>query len=223
LTISPVNISDASTNYNVVITGACTNSVTPLSLALIVFNAPVIVSQPLNQKECVGNSASFSAGAIGIGLTYQWRKGTANIVNGATITGANSATLTINPVNTFDVASNYNVVITGACSLVTSTSGYASLTLCTLTGVSPLKVGDEIISIYPNPSKASLNIDLLDVSQQDKVALKLFDTMGTMVVNTNLTSKLTTLKTTHLPSGIYLYKVQDSNKTIQSGKLIFQQ
>ena len=47
--------------------------------------------------------------------------------------------------------------------------------------------------------------------------------MGTMVVNTNLTKKLTTLKTSNLPSGIYLYKVLDNSKTIQSGKLIFQQ
>ena len=223
LTISPVSISDASSNYNVVITGACTSSVTPLSLALIVFNAPVIVSQPLNQTACVGASASFSAGVTGIGLTYQWRKGTANIVNGVNVTGATSATLTINPVNTFDVASNYNVVITGACSAVTSTSAYASLALCTQTGVSPLKVGDEVISIYPNPSKSSINIDILDSSQFDKAELKLYDAMGTMVINTNLTKKLTTLKTSNLPSGIYLYKVLGNSKTIQSGKLIFQQ
>ena len=223
LTISPVSISDASSNYNVVITGACTNSITPLSLALVIFNAPVIVSQPLNQTACVGTSASFSAGVTGIGLTYQWRKGTANIVNGINITGATSATLTINPVNTFDVASNYNVVITGACSAVTSTSAYASLALCVQTGVSPLKVGDEVISIYPNPSKTSINIDILDATQFDKAELKLYDSMGAMVINTNLTKKLTTLKTTNLPSGIYLYKVLDNSKTIQSGKLIFQQ
>ena len=223
LTISPVSISDASSNYNVVITGACTSSVTPLSLALIVFNAPVIVSQPLNQTACVGASASFSAGVTGIGLTYQWRKGTANVVNGGNISGATSATLTINPVNTFDVASNYNVVITGACSSVTSTSAYASLALCVQTGVSPLKVGDEVISIYPNPAKTSINIDILDATQFDKAELKLYDSMGAMVMNTNLTKKLTTLKTTNLPSGIYLYKVLDNSKPIQSGKLIFQQ
>ncbi len=223
LTISPVSISDASSNYNVVITGACTSSVTPLSLGLVVFNAPVIVSQPLNQTACVGSSASFSAGVTGIGLTYQWRKGTANVVNGGTISGATSATLTINPVNTFDVASNYNVVITGACSSVTSTSAYASLALCVQTGVSPLKVGDEVISIYPNPAKTSINIDILDATQFDRAELKLYDSMGAMVINTNLTKKLTTLKTNNLPSGIYLYKVLDNSKTIQSGKLIFQQ
>jgi hypothetical protein len=223
LTISPVSISDASTNYNVVITGACTSSVNPLSLALVVFNAPVIVSQPLNQTACVGSSASFSAGVTGIGLTYQWRKGTVNIVNGSNISGATSATLVINPVNTFDVASNYNVVSTGTCSATTSTSGYATLALCTQTGVSPLKVGGEVISIYPNPAKTSINIDISNASLVDNAELKLYDAMGRIVVNTNLTKKLTTLKTNNLPSGIYLYKVLDNNKTIQSGKLIFQQ
>ena len=223
LTISPVSLTDASTNYNVVITGACTSSVTPLSLALNVLNAPVIVSQPLNRIACVGNSASFSAGVTGIGLTYQWRKGTVNIVNGSNISGATSATLTINPVNAMDVASNYNVVITSACSSVTSTSANASLALCVATGVSPLKVGEEKVSIYPNPSKTSINIDILDASQLENAALKLYDAMGKMVSNTNLTTKLTTLKTTNFPTGIYLYKVLDNDKTIQSGKLIFQE
>jgi hypothetical protein len=223
LTINPVSISDASTNYNVIIMGACTSSITPLSLGLIVFNAPLIVSQPLNQTACVGNSASFSAGVTGIGLSYQWRKGTVNIINGGNISGATSATLTINPVNTFDVSANYNVVVTGACSSVTSTSGNASLSLCVPTAISPLKVANEAISIYPNPSKTSINIDISDTSLADKTELKLYDVMGKMVVNTNLTKKLTTLKTSNLPSGIYLYKVLDNNKTIQSGKLIFQQ
>jgi hypothetical protein len=223
LTISPLSITDASTNYNVVITGACTSSVTPLSLALNVLNAPVIVTQPLNQTACVGNSASFSAGVSGIGLTYQWRKGTVNIVNGGNISGANSATLTINPVNAMDVASNYNVVITGACSSVTSTSANASLALGVATGVSPFKVSDDKVSIYPNPSKTSINIDILDASQLENAALKLYDAMGKMVSNTNLTTKLTTLKTTNFPTGIYLYKVLDNDKTIQSGKLIFQE
>jgi hypothetical protein len=177
----------------------------------------------VSTSACVGGSVSFSATAVGTGVSYQWRNGTVNLVDGGNISGANSATLSINPVNALDVASNYNVVITGACSSVTSTSANASLALCVATGVSPFKVGEEKVSIYPNPSKTSINIDILDASQLQNAALKLYDAMGKMVSNTNLTTKLTTLKTTNFPSGIYLYKVLDNDKTIQSGKLIFQE
>lgn len=225
LTINPVDISDASANYNVVVTGACSASVNPLSVSLLVFDAPVIVSQPANQIPCVGNSASFSAVASGIGLTYQWRKGTTNLTNGGNISGATSATLTINSVNTFDVASNYNVVVTGVCSIITGTSANASLVLCTQTGVAPLKVNmaNNAVSIYPNPSKNSINIDIVDAKQIQNAELKLYDGLGAVIINTPLTNKTTTVKTTNIPSGIYFYKVVENDLTIQTGKLIFQQ
>jgi len=117
------------------------------------------------------------------------------------------------------------VVITSACSAVSSTSTNASLTLCILTGASALKIGtpNDVVSIYPNPSKASINIELLDAAQTLHPELKLYDAMGAMVINKSLTDKTTTLNTTQFTSGIYMYKVFDNNKTIQSGKLIFQQ
>lgn len=225
LTISPVTLADASSNYNVVVTGSCATSVTPLSISLVVFGAPVIVSAPVSQTPCVGTSTSFSVVASGIGLTYQWRKGTVNLSNGGHISGATSAKLTINSVSASDVASNYNVVVTGACSTVTSTSANASLALCSYTGTPALKVGNpnDVVSIYPNPSKASINIELVDAAQTTNPELKLYDALGAMVINKSLTDKTTTLNTNNFPSGIYFYKVFDNDKTVQSGKLIFQQ
>lgn len=225
LTINPVDISDASANYNVVVTGACSASVNPLSVSLLVFDAPVIVSQPINQVSCIGTSASFSVTASGIGLTYQWRKGTTNLVNGGNISGATSATLTINSVNTFDVASNYNVVVKGACSTTTGTSANASLVLCNPTGVAPSKVGmnSDAVNIYPNPSKDVINIDIVAAKQLQNAELKLYDGLGAVIINTPLTNKSTIVKTTNIPSGIYFYKVVENDLTIQTGKLIFQQ
>jgi hypothetical protein len=83
--------------------------------------------QPVNQIACVGSSASFSVTATGTGLTYQWRKGNSNLTNGGNISGATSATLTINPVGISDAAVNYNVVVTGTYGSVTSNN--ASLTV----------------------------------------------------------------------------------------------
>jgi hypothetical protein len=113
LVINPVTLSDTASNYHVTITGICSPDVTSTDVSLIVNAAPVI-----STVVCVGGSVSFSATATGgTDLTYQWRKGSVNLVNGGNISGATSATLTINPVTISDVSPNYNVVINGVCEI----------------------------------------------------------------------------------------------------------
>ncbi len=128
LTINPVNITNASSNYNVVISGGCASSFTSTNISLVIGTTPSITSQPTNQSACAGNSVSFSSFASGSGLSYQWRKGTVNLINGGNISGATTATLTLNPVSISDVGTNYNVVVTGGCA-PSSTSTNVSLTL----------------------------------------------------------------------------------------------
>jgi photosystem II stability/assembly factor-like uncharacterized protein len=84
-----------------------------------VCTAPTIDMQPGNQTVCAGSSASFPVGASGTALTYQWRKGGVPLSNGGNITGANTATLTINPASTGD-AGSYDVIITNSCGTATS-------------------------------------------------------------------------------------------------------
>jgi len=73
-----------------------------------------ITTQPGNQTVCAGSSASFSVAATGSALTYQWRNGSVDLVNGGSFSGVTTATLTINPVNAADTSSFYNVVIGGS-------------------------------------------------------------------------------------------------------------
>ena len=127
LIINPVNISDTAYNYNVIVTGSCTPNDTSIFVSLTTGTAPIITTEPINQTACAGNSVSFSVAATGSGLTYQWRKGTVNLINGGNISGANSDTLTINPVNISDTAYNYNVIVTGSCT-PNDTSIFVSLT-----------------------------------------------------------------------------------------------
>jgi hypothetical protein len=84
------------------------NSITA-SIPICSNPSPTIVTQPANQTVCAGSSVSFSVSAIGAGLTYQWRKGSVNLVNGGAISGATSSVLTINPSSASDIATNYNV------------------------------------------------------------------------------------------------------------------
>ncbi|MES2141015.1 MAG: ice-binding family protein [Bacteroidota bacterium] len=109
LVISNVSLLDTAYNYNVVVSGTCSPNDISLNVSLDVNPSPVIVMQPSDQTVCEGDSIGFVVVATGTALTYQWRKGLTNIF------GATNDTLTIDPANVSDVASNYNVVITGAC------------------------------------------------------------------------------------------------------------
>jgi gliding motility-associated-like protein len=115
LIIFPVSISDAALDYNVVISGTCAPNDTSINVSLTVNAAPIIITEPVNQTACVGDSVSFTVAASGTGLTFQWRKGIVNII------GETNDTLTIDPVSITDAALNYNVVVTGTCSSDTST------------------------------------------------------------------------------------------------------
>jgi hypothetical protein len=75
--------------------------------------APAINTQPTNQSACVGGNVTFSVGATGSGLTYQWRKG------GINIGSATSSTFTINSIIAGD-AGNYDVVVSTPCGLSTT-------------------------------------------------------------------------------------------------------
>ncbi len=128
LIINPANIGDTASNYNVVITGTCLPNDTSIFVSLLIDTAPVITDEPINVTVCAGDSVGFTVASTGTGLTYQWRKGTVNLVNGGSISGATTDTLIINPANIGDTANNYNVVITGTC-LPNDTSIFVSLTI----------------------------------------------------------------------------------------------
>jgi hypothetical protein len=71
-----------------------------------------INTQPQNQIVCETASASFSVGATGANLNYQWRKGGVNLTDGAAISGATSANLNINSAALSDTGT-YDVLVTG--------------------------------------------------------------------------------------------------------------
>lgn len=222
LTINPVSITDAALNYNVVVTGACLLKTTSMNVSLSINTAPLITIEPVNQTVCaIGNSANFWVDAIGTGLTYQWRKGSVNLTDGGNISGANSAMLTINPVEITDVATNYNVVVSGTCAPA-SISLEASLSICTTTAIISSKDNKSVVNFFPNPFKTSINMFINDFSEHNSCEIRVYNILGELVFNTIVTKQLTTIETGNLPSGTYIYKVIDNNKTIQTGKLITQ-
>ena len=129
LTINPVTAADAATNYNCVVSNGCGSPRISNNASLTV-NTPASVNTPQNQTGCIGGTATFSVTAGGSPApTFQWRRGLTNLTNGGNISGATTATLTINPIAAGDAVNNYNCVVTNACG--SATSGNATLTLNT--------------------------------------------------------------------------------------------
>ncbi len=82
-----------------------TGTLTLTVIGTVVEVAPTITSGPANTTITEGDNASFSITADGTApIAYQWR------FNGATIAGANSATLTLSSVTT-QQAGQYDVVV----------------------------------------------------------------------------------------------------------------
>ena len=148
LRFNSATILDAATNYNVIISSTCSVNDTSANVALNISTAPVIATEPTNQTACATSSASFTTVVLGSGYTYQWRKGNVNLVNGGNISGANSATLIINPVSITDVASNYNVVVTNICNFKDSSINVSlavnALPIAIASSNSPICVGSTI-------------------------------------------------------------------------------
>lgn len=118
---------NASINVNAVVTGLTLSSyhfrlVAQNSLGTtygidqfpgIISTPPVISEHPQDLAVNVGDPAEFTVFATGGGLSYQWQKGTSDIV------GATSATLTI-PTTTVLSAGSYRCVVTNADGEATS-------------------------------------------------------------------------------------------------------
>ena len=78
-------------------------------------HTPVIAQQPVNSAVCAGQTAAFTARAYGPGpLSYQWRQGPINLVDGGNLSGTTTPTLTIDPAGLADARPDYNVIASNA-------------------------------------------------------------------------------------------------------------
>lgn len=107
-------------SYDVIVTGEC-GADTSGAGTLTIRSQTTIAAQPVSQVACPGSPVTFTVGATGAGtLSYQWKKG------GNDISGATSSSLVLSSVSAAD-AGDYEVVVTGACGPVTSTTVTLSL------------------------------------------------------------------------------------------------
>lgn len=110
----------------------------------------------------------------------------------------------------------------GALSTTTINAGGMVPGNCATVGVTQ-DVQNSLVSVYPNPFDASINIRINAATKNDLTELIIYNTAGETIMNVLITQKITSLKTNHLTSGVYFYKITNDSKTIQSGKLLRQE
>jgi len=122
---TPVTTIAGVSYYYVVVSGACSPSVTSNVSGSVTVNAPpAITTQPATPTAtCTGSGTqTISVTATGLGLTYSWRKGGVAVTNGGVFSGQGTSTLTLTNAIATD-AGSYDVVVSGSCApAVTSTA-----------------------------------------------------------------------------------------------------
>ncbi|MBM3412878.1 MAG: T9SS type A sorting domain-containing protein, partial [Bacteroidetes bacterium] len=113
--------------YRCIVAGQCGSS-TSSAGTLTVNTLPAVVTHPSNVAQCTGTTVSFSVGASGTALTYQWEVSTDGGSTYSAIAGETSATYTITSTVLSQNNNRYRCVVSGACSPA-ATSNAATLTL----------------------------------------------------------------------------------------------
>jgi len=76
------------------------------------------------------------------------------------------------------------------------------------------------VNIYPNPFHSFLTIEINDSFEINNTQIILYDAFGKQVKKAVVSKTTTTLETSGLTSGFYLYKIISNGKIIQTGKLL---
>jgi hypothetical protein len=99
--------------YRCVVSGSCT-PVNSAAVVLTVNAPPTVVTPPASTSICAGNVVSFTIGASGGGLTYQWQLSTDNGVTFNNIAGATNATYSFTALLTQNNY-QYRCIVNGTC------------------------------------------------------------------------------------------------------------
>jgi uncharacterized delta-60 repeat protein len=143
LTLSNVCGGDVG-SYFVVISnsfGSVTSSVASLTLLA----PPSIVTQPQSISVLLGSNANFSLTANGTGpLIYQWKRNGSPLADGGTVSGSQTASLTLGSLTLGD-AGSYSVVVTNQAGSVTSDA--AILRVLAMPGIRNIANTDGVVTI----------------------------------------------------------------------------
>ena len=130
LTITGVAIPNTFKMYRCEMSTGCVPATVTNSVTLTINDAPSISANPVNKTICENGNTSFTVGANGTGITFQWQLSTNggstwnNVANGGVYSGATTFNLSLTNVPTSYNNYRYRCIVTGTCpSPLTSSAG----------------------------------------------------------------------------------------------------
>jgi hypothetical protein len=155
--------------YDCVVTGECPPAITSQPATVSITARPSVTTQPVSQNIDEGKSLSLSVSAVGVGLTYQWKK------DGSSITGATTSTLSIASATKSDEGS-YVCEVAGSCGSVSTQAAVVKVN----SGTSVQEVesaAGRMTVIGPQPATDAVTIGL-QLDRPQELTARLFDAQG---------------------------------------------
>ena len=147
----------------------------------------------------IGESATLTASTAASNYTWSTSENTASIT--VTPTVGTTYTLTVN--DGLCEANTTIFVDAQVCSGLVENLAYNN------------------VSIYPNPNNGMVTV-AISSNFNANTSLEVYDALGKLVIKETLTKENTSIKTTDLKDGVYMFKVISNNNTIKVGRMIKQ-
>jgi len=130
LVISSNNPTMSGYQYRCLLSNAvCTSPVNTNTVTLTVNTLPAISSQPQAQSTCSGTTVSFTVGASGTGVQYQWQVNTGtgfvNLTDGGNYAGVTTSTLIVSNTAVTMSGYQYRCVVSGICAPAVNSTAVA--------------------------------------------------------------------------------------------------
>jgi hypothetical protein len=199
-TTSLVIVNPASTTVYTV-TGDLNGCKNTATVSLNVVQTPTLSVSASQTVLCVtGETGSSILTASTSATSYSWSNG--SITNSIAVT----PTLT----------TTYSVTVTNAgC----SSEAAVTVNVTDCTGLQEQFAS--AINIYPNPTNGVVNV-AINSQFVGTASIEVYDVIGKLLINETLVSEVTTVNTSKLKQGIYMFKVVNDNQTIKVSRIIKQ-
>jgi len=198
---SSVVIVNPSANTSYTVTGEIDGCKNTTTLSLNVIPTPTVSASASQTVLCVtGETGSSILTASSSAASYSWSN------------GSTTSSIAVTPTLT----TTYSVTVTDAgCSAQASVT--VNVTDCT--GLQEQLAG--AINIYPNPTNGVVNV-AINSQFVGTASIEVYDVIGKLLIQETLVSEVTTVNTSKLKQGIYMFKVVNDNQTIKVSRIIKQ-
>lgn len=189
--------------YKCIVTNAC-GSTTSNSISVTVNPLPsASIAHPDGLDLC-GHTSLLLQANTGVGLTYQWMKGNAQIP-GAT-NSSYSAT----------AKATYKVIVTNSSGCSKTSAGAKVVKTCREESAAAM---DDALSVFPNPSDGKFTLALPETEASEAIStIEIFNLVGQLIQSKSGLFNMPEVEIefpSETPSGIYLIRVQDHGRFFQ--------